>query len=124
MPGCLQTPGYATALLTSIAAFHETPDDITKAVKACMRRNSGIREGDHRLTILVEESVLRYRIGDTDTMAAQLGHLLSAMALPSISLGVIPFIVERTVWPTATFTVFDDQRVYADSLNAHPAGAG
>lgn len=89
-----------------------------------MRRNSVIREGDHRLTILVEESVLRYRIGNTDTMATQLSHLLSAMALPSISLDVIPFIVERTVWPMATFTVFDDQRVHADSLDAHPAGAG
>ncbi|WP_369244301.1 Scr1 family TA system antitoxin-like transcriptional regulator [Streptomyces sp. R41] len=60
----------------------------------------------------------RYRIGDTGTMAAQLGHLLSEMALSPISLGVIPFTVERTVWPMATFTVFDDQSVHADSLDA------
>ncbi|MGW1762418.1 Scr1 family TA system antitoxin-like transcriptional regulator, partial [Streptomyces mirabilis] len=118
-----QTPGYATALLTSIAAFRGTTDDISEAVEACMHRNSMIHESDHRLTILVEEPVLRYRIGDTHTMAAQLGHLLSAMALLSISLVVIPFIVERTVWPMATLTVFDDQRVHADSLDTHPAGA-
>ncbi|MGW1755507.1 Scr1 family TA system antitoxin-like transcriptional regulator [Streptomyces mirabilis] len=48
MPGCLQTPGYATALLTSIAAFRGTTDDISEAVEACMRRNSVIREGARR----------------------------------------------------------------------------
>lgn len=118
VPGFLQTPGYATALLTSIAAFRGTPDDVSEAVEARMRRNSVIREGDHRFALVLEESVLRYRLGTPDTMAAQLGHLLSAMALPSVSLGVIPFAVERTVWPMATFTVFDDERVHADSLDA------
>src|SRR5262249_49933737 len=32
VPGLLQTDGYATALLGSIAAFRETPDDVTEAV--------------------------------------------------------------------------------------------
>ncbi|WP_155053867.1 helix-turn-helix domain-containing protein [Streptomyces blattellae] len=118
VPGFLQTPGYATTLLKSIAAFRGTPDDVNHAVEARMRRNSVVREGDHRFAIVLEESVLRYRIGDADTMAAQLGHLLSAMALPSVSLGIIPFTFERTVWPMATFTVFDDARVHADSLDA------
>ncbi|MEV2226998.1 helix-turn-helix transcriptional regulator [Streptomyces phaeochromogenes] len=118
VPGFLQTPGYATSLLKTIAAFRGTPDDVSEAVEARMKRNSVIREGDHRFAIVLEESVLRYRIGDADTMAAQLGHLLSAMALPSISLGVIPFAADRAVWPMATFTVFDDQRVHADSLDA------
>jgi hypothetical protein len=118
VPGFLQTPGYAAALLSSIAAFRGTPDDVSEAVTARMKRNSVIREGDHRFALVLEESVLRYRIGDADTMAAQLGHLLSAMALPSVSLGVIPFAAERTVWPMATFTVFDEDRVHADSLDA------
>jgi transcriptional regulator with XRE-family HTH domain len=118
VPGFLQTPGYATALLSTIAAFRGTPDDVSDAVEARMRRNSVIREGDHRFAIVIEESVLRYRIGDADTMAAQLGHLLSSMALPSVSLGIVPFVAERAVWPMATFTVFDDARVHADSLDA------
>ncbi|GAB2968603.1 helix-turn-helix transcriptional regulator [Streptomyces pseudoechinosporeus] len=118
VPGFLQTPGYATALLRSIATFRGTPDDVSEAVEARMRRNSVIREGDHRFAIVLEESVLRYRIGDADTMAAQLGHLLSAMALPSVSVGVIPLTADRDIWPMATFTVFDDARVHADSLDA------
>ncbi|MFI6661511.1 helix-turn-helix domain-containing protein [Streptomyces sp. NPDC050523] len=118
IPGFLQTPGYATALLQSIAAFRGTPDDVNQAVQARMRRNTVTREGDHRFAIILEESVLHYRIGDTATMAAQLGHLLAAMALPSVSLGIIPFTAQRTVWPMATFTLFDDTRVHADSLDA------
>ncbi|SMF23533.1 helix-turn-helix transcriptional regulator [Streptomyces sp. Amel2xC10] len=118
VPGFLQTPGYTTALLRSIAEFRGTPDDVTEAVEARMRRNSVVGEGPRRFALLVEESVLRYRIGDPETMAGQLGHLLSAMTLPSVSLGVIPFAAERTVWPMATFTVFDDRRVHADSLDA------
>ncbi|MEU5290976.1 helix-turn-helix domain-containing protein [Streptomyces umbrinus] len=118
VPGFLQTPGYASALLTSITAFRGTPDDVSRAVEARMRRNSVVREGDHRFALVIEESVLRHRIGDADTMAGQLGHLLSSMTLPSVALGVIPFALQRTVWPMATFTVFDDERVHADSLDA------
>lgn len=118
VPGFLQTPGYAAALLSSIAAFRGTPNDVSQAVEARMKRNSVVHEGDHRFALVIEESVLRYRIGDAETMAAQLGHLLSAMALPSVSLGVIPFAAPRVVWPMATFTVFDDARVHADSLDA------
>jgi transcriptional regulator with XRE-family HTH domain len=118
VPGFLQTSGYATALLKSIAAFRGTPDDVAEAAKARMCRNAVIREGDHRFAIVLEEAVLRHRIGDADTMAAQLGHLLTVMAMPSVSLGVIPFAAQRTIWPMATFTVFDDKRVQADSLDA------
>jgi Domain of unknown function (DUF5753) len=38
-------------------------------------------------------------LGDADVMAGQLGHLLEVMALPSVSLGVIPFTAPRDMWP-------------------------
>ncbi|WP_328880218.1 helix-turn-helix domain-containing protein [Streptomyces sp. NBC_00299] len=118
VPGFFQTPGYATALLTSIARFRGTPDDVADAVTARMNRSQVIREGDHRFAVLVEESVLRYRIGSPEVMAAQLGHLLSVMALPSVSLGIIPFTAPRTSWPLETFTIFDSQRVHVETLSA------
>jgi hypothetical protein len=37
VPGLLQTPGYATALLSSIAAFRGTPDDVSEAVTVRMK---------------------------------------------------------------------------------------
>ncbi|MFZ4300999.1 helix-turn-helix domain-containing protein [Streptomyces cinereoruber] len=118
VPGFFQTPDYATALLTSIARFRETPDDVSGAVTVRMKRSQVIHEGGRRFAVLIEESVLRYRIGSPEVMATQLGHLLSVMGLPSISLGVIPFTALRTAWPLETFTVFDRQRVHVETLSA------
>lgn len=40
------------------------------------------------------------------------------MALPSISLGIIPFSAPREAWPLETFTIFDRQRVHVETLAA------
>ncbi len=119
VPGFLQTPGYAEALLSAIAAFRGTPDDVAEAVAARVSRNRILGSGNHRFALLVEESVLRYRLGGPEVMAAQLGHLLEAAELPSMSLGVIPFeACGRPVWPLESFTVFDDERVHVELLSA------
>ena len=91
VPGFLQTPSYARALLSAISAFRGTPDDVDEAVAARMSRNRMLQSGTHRFALLVEESVLRGRLGDREVMAAQLGYLLEATRLPPVSLGVIPF---------------------------------
>ncbi|SEO01184.1 helix-turn-helix domain-containing protein [Actinacidiphila rubida] len=118
IPGLLQTPSYATALLRQISRFHKTPDDVDDAVAARMERSRVLFVGNHRFAILVEESVLRYRVGDAEAMAGQLGYLLTLMSLPSVSLGVIPFAAERQIWPLETFNVFDDARVHVELLTA------
>ncbi|MER7047715.1 helix-turn-helix domain-containing protein [Streptomyces jumonjinensis] len=119
IPGFLQTPGYATALLRNIRAFRELPDDVADAVAARMERSRLVREGARRrLAILLEEPVLRYRIGGAGVMAGQLGGVLSAMDLPSVSLGVIPVDKDRQMWPIESFTIFDDERVDHEPLSA------
>ncbi|MFD3929520.1 helix-turn-helix domain-containing protein [Streptomyces sp. NPDC058614] len=120
VPGFLQTPGYAAALMGTIAGFRGTPDDVSEAVDARMRRSRVINEGDHRFATLVEENVLHHRVGDTEVMASQLGALLASMALPSMSLGVIPAAAprEQVMWPLEQFTVFDDVRVNVELLAA------
>ncbi|MER6525340.1 helix-turn-helix transcriptional regulator [Streptomyces sp. NPDC001508] len=120
MPGYLQTPGYATALMGTIAGFRGTPDDVSEAVAVRMRRARVLQEGDHRFATLIEEHVLNHRIGDKDVMAGQLGHLLATMALPSVSLGIIPAGVfrEGAMWPFEQFTVFDETRIHVELLAA------
>ncbi|MFE2377466.1 helix-turn-helix domain-containing protein [Streptomyces sp. NPDC059398] len=118
IPGFLQTPGYASALLTSIADFRGTPDDVSDAVAARMRRNEVLSKGGHRFSFALEESVLRYRLCSAETMAAQLGHLLGIMDLHNVAVGIVPFSEQRSVWPMPTFTIFDDSRVHADTLDA------
>lgn len=119
VPGFVQIPGYARALLAAIGAFRDTPNDVEEAVTARMSRNQMLRSGNHRFALLVEESVLRFRLGDAEVMADQLGYLLEATELPSVSLGVVPFTAQRrTMWPLESFTVFDDERIHVELLSA------
>lgn len=119
MPGLFQTPAYASALLEAVGRFHRTPKDTAEAVAARMSRAEVLRKPGHRFTFLLEESVLRYQLGDAECMAGQLGHLLSIMSLPTVSLGVIPFATrDRGMWTLETFDVFDDQRVHVELLTA------
>ncbi|GAA0286948.1 helix-turn-helix transcriptional regulator [Streptomyces polychromogenes] len=118
VPGVLQTEAYATALLATVADFRRTPNDVADAVKARLARSRVIRTGNHRFAILVEESVLYYRLGSVETMAEQLVHLRTAMSLPAVSLGVIPFTAQRTMWPTETFNIFDDVQAGVELLSA------
>ncbi|PJN04476.1 transcriptional regulator [Streptomyces sp. CB01201] len=119
VPGLFQTPAYAYALLSAIGRFHGAPDDTAEAVAARMARAHVLHDAAHRFTLLVEESVLRYQIGDAATTAGQLGHLLSAMSLPAVSLGIIPFAAsKRGMWTLEAFNIFDDQRVHVELLTA------
>ncbi|MFJ3218110.1 helix-turn-helix domain-containing protein [Kitasatospora sp. NPDC086801] len=118
VPGVLQTEAYATALLATVADFRRTPNDVAEAVKARLARSRVIRTGHHRFAILVEESVLYYRLGGVETMTEQLKHLLAVMSLPAVSFGVIPFTAARTMWPVETFNVFDDAEAGAELLSA------
>lgn len=118
IPGFLQTAAYASALLSSIADFRGTPDDVSDAVAARMRRNGVLHKGGRRFSFVLEESVLRYRLCSSEAMAAQLGHLLGVMELQNVAVGVVPFLEQRVVWPMPTFTIFDDRRVHADTLDA------
>ncbi|MDH6131945.1 hypothetical protein P3T37_001319 [Kitasatospora sp. MAA4] len=118
IPGLLQTPGYAAALLRMITDFQGTPDDVEAAVRARMARSAVIHDGRHRCVLLIEEQVLHHRIGDAETMAVQLASLLSVMSSPAVALGVIPADTPRTVWPLETFTAFDDGRVHVETLSA------
>ena len=119
VPGLLQTPAYATALLSAISVFHGATDDVQDAVAARISRNRILGTGNRRFAIVIEESVLRYRLGGADTMAGQLGHILHSMAHRSVSIGVIPLAASsRPMWTLEAFTVFDDARVYVELLSA------
>jgi hypothetical protein len=100
VPGFLQTEAYATALLATVADFRQAPDDVSEAVAARLARSHVIHDGNHRFALLIEEAVLKYRLGDAVTMAGQLGHLLAVM------------------WPVETFNIFDDSQAAVELLSA------
>lgn len=106
-------------LLSAIRVFHGTPDDVAEAVNVRMQRKRMLQSGQHRFTAIIEEAVLRQKVGDAEIMAGQLTYLLEASALPSLSLGIIPSAISgRPVWPLEAFTVFDDTKVIIELLSA------
>ncbi|GAA1717753.1 hypothetical protein GCM10009680_68870 [Streptomyces yatensis] len=119
IPGPVQTAPYITALLTSIRNRRGLIDDVPAAVKVRVEKQRVVY-GHHTFAILLEESALRYRIGGTDVMAGQLGYLLSAMAFPSVSIGIIPQDADRSaLWPVEGFFLYDDRTVNVELVSAH-----
>lgn len=117
-PGFFQTAGFATALMGQITRFQGTPNDVAEAVAARVARSRFLYEGGHRYVVLMEESVLRYRTADPAAMRGQLRHLLAVMPLASVSLGIIPFTAQRTVWPLEAFYLHDDTVAMVETLTA------
>lgn len=119
IPGPVQTASYIRALLTSIRDRRGLIDDVPAAVEVRVAKQQ-IVYGNHRFAILLEESVLRTRIGGPEVMAGQLGYLLSVAALPSVSLGIIPDDADRSgLWPVEGFFLYDDHTVNVELISAH-----
>lgn len=95
VPGVLQTRAYTKAALESIAGHRGTPDDVDAAVDVRMETQKVLHVGGRRFAILLEEPVLRYRLGGEATMRGQLEHLISVASLPSVSLGIIPRVLRH-----------------------------
>lgn len=110
VPGLLQTEGYAAAVLGISAHVNGLPvGDSAEAAQARVERSRLIHEPGHRVVAVIEEAVLRYQVADADAMAAQLGYLLTAGALPAVSLGIIPMATRRAHWPEETFHLYDER---------------
>ncbi|MFG3296395.1 helix-turn-helix domain-containing protein [Streptomyces sp. NPDC048179] len=120
IPGLLQSAAYTHAVLNTVARLRDVPDDIDDAMAVRMDRQRILHSRNHRFAMLVEEWVLRTVIGDNDTMAGALGHLISVASLPSVSLGIIPLGTPRGAgWPVESFTMYDDAQVNVELVAAH-----
>ncbi|MET7328024.1 DUF5753 domain-containing protein [Nonomuraea sp. NPDC005650] len=119
IPGLLQTAGYTTATLAAIRDGRKVPvDDVADAVAERMARQHILYEGNHRFVFILEAAALTYRRGGPEVMIGQLGYLLEAMALPSVSLAVIPPDAERAGrWPVENFYIFDDAQANVELVS-------
>ena len=118
IPGFLQSAGYASALLSSITRFRGIRNDVADAVEARLARSRIMHRPGHRFAFLIEQSVLTYLICDRPTMADQLGRLLTLMELPAVSVGIVPALAPRPMWPAETYMIFDDDQVFVELLSA------
>jgi transcriptional regulator with XRE-family HTH domain len=118
IPGLLQTADYCAAMLSFWIDFLDTPNDLHEAVAARMERQRVLYQRGKRFAIVLEEQALRTWFGDAGTQAGQLDRLLAAMSLPTVSVGIIPLMVERAAVASTGFWIFDDVLVALETPTA------
>jgi transcriptional regulator with XRE-family HTH domain len=91
VPGLLQTEDYARATISGLNLFDTVhPREIDRRVEVRMRRQRILHDPALvEFSVLLDESVLRRRVGDADVMRAQLAHLNTVAELPNVTLRVI-----------------------------------
>ncbi|MQY19346.1 helix-turn-helix domain-containing protein [Nocardia macrotermitis] len=118
VPGLLQTPDYAEALLMKVLEFyHDSTDDLDSMLAARLERQHVLYRGNHRFSFVIAEQVLHTTVGNDDIMLGQLDRLLIAMTLPRVVVGVIPSRTEYIV-PQSNFCMFDRRRVLVETITA------
>ncbi len=117
VPGLFTTAEYAAALFRWWQSFMGLKDDVDAAVEARMERQRVLYTGDRQFRVVMEEQVLRTRVGDTDVMAGQLDRLMAVMSLPRVSIGVIPAGGKRHALTQGSFWMFDDGRVRVETVS-------
>ncbi|GAA1901979.1 helix-turn-helix transcriptional regulator [Streptomyces durmitorensis] len=119
VPGLLQTHGYTEDVLRAVQRRRVTIDDVADAVAVRMERQRVLYEGDRRFAFLMEESVLRNGLGQSDTQLEQLEHLLTIGSLPHVSLGVVPTRLSRSRMPVEGFWIYDRAQVNVELVSGY-----
>jgi transcriptional regulator with XRE-family HTH domain len=107
VPGLLQTEAYARQVISSYSQVEPiAPGLIERLVRVRMRRQQALtREPALQLSVVLDESVLRRRIGADAVMYGQLKRLEDEADRPSVTLQVLPLEAEHTV-VTESFVIF------------------
>jgi transcriptional regulator with XRE-family HTH domain len=107
IPGLFQTAAYSTAMLSFWIEFLDVPNDIDAAVAARMERQRVLFQREKQFAVVLEEQALQTWFGTAEVQEQQLDRLLEVMSMPTVSLGIIPLMTERTGIPSAGFWIFD-----------------
>ncbi len=110
IPGLLQTPSYASAVIRACRPY-DTKEDLERDAAARIERQN-ILTGDDppKLWVVLGEGVIRQAVGGVRVMREQLDHLLCLAEVQGIVLQVLPFAVSDAPGvdgPAALFE-FDD----------------
>ena len=104
--GLLQTEAYARHIITSYSRVEPMPPGmIGRMVKVRMRRQQVLNREDLQLSVVLDESVLRRRIGDESVMYEQLQRLLQEADRPNLMLRILPLDAQHTVFGES-FVIF------------------
>jgi transcriptional regulator with XRE-family HTH domain len=106
VPGLLQTPRYARAVTR--ATLSDMPEEkLDSLVEVRLARQKVLRaDSPLALSVVMDEAVLRRRVGGERVMKEQLRHLLEVAELPHVRLQVLPFAAGAHAGLTGAFVIF------------------
>jgi hypothetical protein len=91
VPGLFQTQEYAMAVIAPVRS-HFTQLRLRQTVDSRIARQDILFGQDAiRIRSVIDEGVLHRRVGSSEIMERQLGHLLELAGLPNITIQVLPF---------------------------------
>jgi transcriptional regulator with XRE-family HTH domain len=90
IPGLLQTPEYARAVIGSAAPFLRSAD-LPRLVQLRAERQQRLTDTDFRLTTVINEAALHRWVGGREVMHTQLRHLLDAQHNATVEVLVLPY---------------------------------
>ncbi|MGI5484025.1 helix-turn-helix domain-containing protein [Streptomyces lavendofoliae] len=106
VPGLLQTAEYARAV-TRAALDGVPPATVDALVRVRVARQEVLRaDPPLRLEAVLDEAVLRRRVGGPEVMRRQLRRLLEWSRLPHVRLQVVPFARGEYVGLSGSFVIF------------------
>jgi transcriptional regulator with XRE-family HTH domain len=104
--GLLQTEAYARHVISSYSRIEPMPPGmIGRMVKVRMRRQQVLDREGLQLSVVLDESVLKRRIGDDSVMYEQLQRLLREADRPNLTLRILPLNAQHTVFGES-FVIF------------------
>jgi len=104
--GLLQTEAYARQIISSYSRVEPVaPGMIGRMVRVRMQRQQVLDRGGLELSVVLDESVLKRRIGDEPVMYEQLQHLAREAERPNLTLQILPLDTRHTVFGES-FTIF------------------
>ncbi|MGD3112697.1 helix-turn-helix domain-containing protein [Streptomyces sp. YGL11-2] len=116
--GTIQTADYAEVIFEQVSNFHESPPDMEAAVAKRLERQKYLYEGDRIFNVLLGEQALYSNHGGSEVMRAQLDRLIAVLALPRLSLGIVPRSAPLAIWLGHGFVMFDDKLVKVETCSA------
>ncbi len=104
--GLFQTEGYARHIISSYSRVEPVaPGMIGRQVRVRMQRQQVLAREGLQLSVVLDESILKRRIGDDAVMYDQLQSLARQAARPNITLQILPLDAQHTVFGES-FVIF------------------
>jgi transcriptional regulator with XRE-family HTH domain len=104
--GLLQTESYAKHIIGSYSRVEPiAPGMISRMVRVRMQRQQILDRAELQLSVVLDESVLKRRVGDASMMYGQLQRLVREADRPNLTLQILPLDAQHTVFGES-FVIF------------------